>query len=256
MLNPLCRFWFRTNLSITCVVSPFHGKLCSLQLKLFSSAARPISSFAKADSFSANYLMKTWGLSREKAFSAAKHLNIESTEKPDSVIAFLKIHGFTTEQIRRMVRRVNFVSTTKLGRILCCDLQRHLLPNVEVLREAGVPDKKISFLMVHQPRIFMVDEKRFRKTVEEVQKMGFSTSGLRFVLALEVCRSMSKSMWEKKVAIYKKWGCSDDEIISAFEKLPQCMSVSVDKIMAVMDFLVNNMGFDHSLVEKAATNLL
>ncbi|KAL0428682.1 UNVERIFIED_CONTAM: hypothetical protein Sradi_0494200 [Sesamum radiatum] len=146
--------------------------------------------------------------------------------------------------------RVNFVSTTKLGRILCCDLQRHLLPNVEVLREAGVPDKKISFLMVHQPRIFMVDEKRFRKTVEEVQKMGFSTSGLRFVLALEVCRSMSKSMWEKKVAIYKKWGCSDDEIISAFEKLPQCMSVSVDKIMAVMDFLVNNMGFDHSLVLK------
>ncbi|KAL0457375.1 UNVERIFIED_CONTAM: hypothetical protein Slati_1076700 [Sesamum latifolium] len=269
MLNSL---WFRTNFSSTSVVSPFHGG--SLQLKLFSSAARPIWSFAEADSFSANYLMKIWGLSREKAFSAAKHLNIESTEKPDSVIAFLKNHGFTTEQIGSMVRSgqgflekhivpsynyinslfksngVNFVSMKKLAMILYCDLQRHLLPNVEVLREAGVLDKKIIFLVVHQPRVFMVDEKRFRKTVEEVEKMGFSPSMLRFVLALEVRCLMSKSMWEKKVAIYNKWGWSDGEIILAFEKLPQCMLVSVDKLLAVMDFFVNNMGFDHSLVSK------
>ncbi|KAK4405593.1 hypothetical protein Sango_0565800 [Sesamum angolense] len=263
MLNSICRFWFRTNFSSTGVVSPFYGKLCPLQLKLFSSAARPSWSFAKRDSFSANYLMKTWGLSREKAFSAAKHLNIESTEKPDSVIAFLKNHGFTTEQIRNMVRRfpyiivsdpektlfpkiefflslgisdievakifmaapgifkrslekhiipsysyikslfdsngLNIVSMKKLARILCCDLQHHLLPNVEVLREAGVPDKKVIFLVGYQPRVFMVDEKRFRKTVEELKKMGFSPSVWRFVLALQVRRSMSKSMWEKKV---------------------------------------------------------
>lgn len=38
---------------------------------------------------------------------------------------------------------------------------------------------------------------------------------------------MSKSMSEKKVAIYKKWGWSDDEIISAFEKNPYCMLVPV-----------------------------
>ncbi|KAK4425828.1 hypothetical protein Salat_1776800 [Sesamum alatum] len=137
-----------------------------------------------------------------------------------------------------------------LHRILCCNLQSHLLPNVEVLRKAGVPDKKVIFLAVHQHRVFMVDKKRFRKTVEEVKKIGFSPSVLRFVSAVHVRRVVSKSFWEKKVVSYKKWGWSEDEIISAFEKHPYCMLVSVDKIMSTMDFLVNNMGSDPSVVLK------
>ena len=49
---------------------------------------------------------------------------------------------------------------------------------------------------------------------------------------------------------YKKWGWSDEEVSKAFEKCPQFMMISLDKITAVMDFFVNEMGLrPHHLVK-------
>ncbi|RZC82156.1 hypothetical protein C5167_044939 [Papaver somniferum] len=46
--------------------------------------------------------------------------------------------------------------------------------------------------------------------------------------------------------VYKRWGWSGDQIQSAFRKNPRCMTVSEEKIMAVMSFLVNEIGYDSS----------
>ncbi|CAA2991157.1 transcription termination factor MTERF15, mitochondrial-like [Olea europaea subsp. europaea] len=136
----------------------------------------------------------------------------------------------------------------RLAEIFCCDLQSRLLPNIEVLREAGVPESKIVVLLQYQPRVLMVGRERFRKVVEEVKELGIRPSCLSFILAVQAFRAMNKSTWEKKVALYKKWGWSEDEIILAFKKHPYCMMISADKITAVMDFLINKMGFESSVV--------
>lgn len=86
--------------------------------------------------------------------------------------------------------------------------------------------------------------------MDEVKKIGFNPSKTSFVLAINALRAMNKSTWENKVEVYKKWGWIQDEILVAFKKHPSCMIVSEDKIDGVMDFLVNKMGWESSLVAK------
>ncbi|KAE9445693.1 hypothetical protein C3L33_22407, partial [Rhododendron williamsianum] len=94
----------------------------------------------------------------------------------------------------------------------------------------------------------MVSYDRFRRAVEEVQKMDFSPSKVNFVVAIKVLGSMTKSTWNKKIEVYQKWGLTKDEIFVAFKKRPWFMTISEDKINGVMDFLVNEMGWECSFI--------
>ncbi|KAI3782452.1 hypothetical protein L2E82_12499 [Cichorium intybus] len=69
-----------------------------------------------------------------------------------------------------------------------------------------------------------------------------------FVLAVHALRSMRSPLGKKKMETYEKWGWSKDEILPAFKTYPWCMMMSEDKIDKVMDFLVNKMGFETSIV--------
>ncbi|XP_057481117.1 uncharacterized protein LOC130768129 [Actinidia eriantha] len=132
--------------------------------------------------------------------------------------------------------------------LLLFDRQTHVKPNIETLREVGVPNANIMYLLKNQPRAFMTSSNRFRQIVEEVEKIGFNPSATTFVTAVHALSAMTKSTWEKKVDVYKKWGWTDDEILLAFKKYPWCMTVSENKINRVMEFLVNKMGLESSLV--------
>ncbi|XP_028109820.1 uncharacterized protein LOC114308433 [Camellia sinensis] len=134
--------------------------------------------------------------------------------------------------------------------LLLVDLQNCALPNVEILREANVPDAKILFMLKFMPRAFILTSDRLRKIVNEVKKMGFNPSKSNFVLAVHALKSMSKSTWGKKVEVYKKWGLSEDDILVAFGKYPWCMMASEHKIVRVMDFFVNKMGWRSFLVAR------
>ncbi|KAA8527474.1 hypothetical protein F0562_034811 [Nyssa sinensis] len=94
--------------------------------------------------------------------------------------------------------------------------------------------------------------KKFKvtKTTEEVKKMDFNPVRVKFVTAIHALRAMSKSVWKKKMEVFKKWGLSEDEVLVAFGKHPWCMMTSEDKITGVMDFFVNKMGWESSIVAK------
>ncbi|XP_059654580.1 uncharacterized protein LOC132301334 [Cornus florida] len=123
-------------------------------------------------------------------------------------------------------------------------------PNIEVLRESGVPESNVVALFMSQPRAFVCSTDRSKEIVEEAKKMGFNPENVTFALAVNALRAMSKSTWEKKVEVYKKWGLSEEEILVAFKKTPWCMVVSEEKIMAIMDFFVNKMGLESSIVVR------
>ena len=78
--------------------------------------------------------------------------------------------------------------------------------------------------------------------------MGINPLRASFVQAVSAIRGMNKSTWERKVNAYKRWGLYGDEILVAFAKNPCCFRASEDKIMRVMDFLVNKMGLEASLI--------
>ncbi|XP_028085282.1 uncharacterized protein LOC114286328 isoform X2 [Camellia sinensis] len=107
-------------------------------------------------------------------------------------------------------------------------VDKNAIPNVALLGELGVPQSCISL---------------------------FDPSKVTFVDAICVLFGMSKSAWERKVEVYKRWGLSDDDIHLAFKKFPKCMILSEKKITSGMDFLVNEIGFEPITIARTPKTL-
>ncbi|KAK8555996.1 hypothetical protein V6N13_070067 [Hibiscus sabdariffa] len=296
-----------------------HGRR-SIKIEAFKShilqtnQSLSFSTTPKQQSFTVSYLIKTCGLSPESASSASKHVCFETPNQPDSVIAFLKSHGFSKPQIATLVRkmprilsssvektllpRITFFNSkgisssdlTKLlsrdpsifkislekkiipsfnflsnlfqsdhdafevlslqSRVLQYQFDSYVLPNRDVLRQNGVPEVNIVKGLRRAPTSFCIAPVVFKENVEKVKEMGINPERFTFFRAVYVLGTMSKSTWEKKFDVYKKCGWSENEILKAFKCHPYVMSFSEDKIKAVMDFLVNVMGFQASSIAK------
>ncbi|XP_052485370.1 uncharacterized protein LOC128040534 isoform X1 [Gossypium raimondii] len=125
----------------------------------------------------------------------------------------------------------------------------YVFSNMKVLRGIGVPESNI-LMMFSNPPALLCHPVRLKEIVEEVKRMGFDSLTKKFVHVVIALSSMSKSTLEKKFDVYRRWGWSDQEIREAFQRYPSCITASEDKIMAIMDFLVNKMGYRSNLVAK------
>ncbi|KAM7479587.1 hypothetical protein LguiA_027800 [Lonicera macranthoides] len=155
---------------------------------------------------------------------------------------YLKSVLHTNESVIAAIKRSTW--------LLKQDLLKFLAPNIALLRECGVPCNRISMMLKARPRALIQVPDRFMVIIEEVKKMGFNPVLCIFTSAIHVLTGFSRSNWERKCELYRKWGWSDNEILAAFKKVPTCMAVSGEKIEMVMDFLVNKMGWNASDVVK------
>lgn len=135
-------------------------------------------------------------------------------------------------------------------RVLKQDLSKSLLPNIELLRQDGVPEYRILTILKDQPRSLLIGTDKFKIWVEEIKEMGFDPRKCHFAGAIYTWSGFSKETRNRKWDLYKKWGWSDDDILLAFRKQPAIMMTSEEKIERVMDFLVNKMGWDASQVSS------
>ena len=88
--------------------------------------------------------------------------------------------------------------------------------------------------------------------MKEVLEMGFDSSKTQFIIAVRAVNQKysEKSLWERKVNAYKKWGWSDEEVMKAFQKNPWFMLLSEKKILALTDFFIDKMGLKPCHVAK------
>lgn len=128
----------------------------------------------------------------------------------------------------------------------CRDSEDRVIANIKILRELGVSESAIVSLLTTKPSALMLASDRFKITVEKVKQMGFNPQKVQFVRAIIVLTSLSKSTWEKKVEICKKWGWSEDDVYVAFVKQPNFMTLSEHKMSSIMDMVINKSGFDPS----------
>ncbi|XVF62623.1 hypothetical protein PTKIN_Ptkin09bG0023200 [Pterospermum kingtungense] len=134
--------------------------------------------------------------------------------------------------------------------LITCKLDTYLLPNINVLLDNGVPESNIILMFLNQPRCFVAKTDRFKGIVEEVKEMGFNPLLIKFLQAVIILKKVTKPALDKKFDVYKKWGWSEPEIWEAFRRYPSVMESSAEKIMTIMDFLVNEMGFESSFIAK------
>ena len=130
------------------------------------------------------------------------------------------------------------------------DVTNNMVPNIALLREFGVNESAISFLVTNFPAIAFIKHAKFVEAVHEVKEMGFDPSKSVFVLAIQVIFKMKKPMWESKLEVYKRWGWSKDVALLAFRSYPNCVLLSEEKITKTMDFLVYKMGCPSADIAK------
>ncbi|XP_031283058.1 uncharacterized protein LOC116141714 isoform X2 [Pistacia vera] len=137
---------------------------------------------------------------------------------------------------------VTFLKRT--GRGLLLDLRsKKFGPNIALLKDIGVPQSQISYLVTNMPGVACSKHSKFCKVVNEVKEMGFNPTQTMFVKAVGVISQLKESVWESKLEVYRRWGWSEDETLAAFRRFPYCMRISEEKITSAMDFLVKKMGW-------------
>ncbi|XP_041016777.1 transcription termination factor MTERF15, mitochondrial-like [Juglans microcarpa x Juglans regia] len=132
------------------------------------------------------------------------------------------------------------VTVFKRSRWVVCI--HNMVPNIALLRQVGMPQSTISFLVTNYPSTAFVKDTRFAEAIHEVKEMGYDPSKTVFVHAIQVLLRMSRPKLESKLELYKRWGWSKDVALLAFKRHPNCMLLSDKKITKAMDFLVNKMG--------------
>ncbi|RZC82230.1 hypothetical protein C5167_045012, partial [Papaver somniferum] len=252
-------FWMRGTLERATAIIINGESSSSSSLAANYSNSDVTSSSDYGSEFVASYLINSCGLTQDKAISASKKLNFKTTSNPDSVISLLKTYGFT--HISKLINKSPFILSFNPHKTLkpkpdflnskgIYDTELANLFSIALFEE-GVPESNISKYLICGPGDFAGDAHKFKGIVEKVKEMGFDHLQTKFLIAIHGLASMSEVNWKKKMELYKRWGWSEDQIQSAFRENPGCMTASEKKIMAVMNFLVNEMGYDSSVVAES-----
>ncbi|XP_057963738.1 uncharacterized protein LOC131154920 [Malania oleifera] len=148
----------------------------------------------------------------------------------------------TDEQVVRVLKRAK--------RSFRSDFRKCIALNISVLRELGVPQSFVLQLVIRAPSVLFFSPNKFNKLAKEVIDRGFNANPSIFIRGMAMFFMMSESTRERKFEVYRRWGWSEHEIQSTAKRYPACVNVSEKKIMSVMDFLVNKMGWPSSAVAK------
>lgn len=141
------------------------------------------------------------------------------------------------------------------ARIFCDDVQKNFAPNIAILRQLGVPENIISLTITCYSTVVLQNREKFDKIVKVVIEMGFDPEKAEFIHAMQVFSSMSKSTLQHKMEVYTRCGWSQDDIQLAFRKNPLYLNLSEKKIVSMMNFLVNEMGYSCAAIARIPTAL-
>ncbi|MBA0768486.1 hypothetical protein Gotri_017283 [Gossypium trilobum] len=98
----------------------------------FSFSLKSISTTANQQSFTVSYLIKNVGYPHNPPFQP----NFKTLNKPDSVTALLKNHGFSKTQIATLIKRRPCV--------LASDVEKTLLPKITFLNSKGISSSDLA----------------------------------------------------------------------------------------------------------------
>ncbi|XP_065865433.1 transcription termination factor MTERF8, chloroplastic-like isoform X2 [Euphorbia lathyris] len=136
-----------------------------------------------------------------------------------------------------------FLTVVKRGSWLLTHNMKILLqPNVDVLvKEGGVPAHVVERLLLLHPRFILHYPERLINAVNSVKNLGFETTDKMFIQAFRVMLQMSESTWNKKIEVMKSLGFSEEDVLKAFKRHPQCLALSEENTRKTLDFYFNTM---------------
>ncbi|CAL9049836.1 unnamed protein product [Musa banksii] len=194
-------------------------------------------------------------------------LDVEKTLAPK--FRALQDLGFSCSDITHLVRSNNDVTSDKSENILSkiqlwqdllesndflvnlCKKNRRFLgysiektiqPNIEILRDCGITDQKLSMIIRHRPLLITRNAETLKALISRVEGLGVPrTSGI-FPLTLCVLQRITEKNFKAHLEFFKGFGWSEDDFLAAFRKVPTLVGLSLKSLQRKMEFLVNEAG--------------
>ncbi|XP_042013929.1 uncharacterized protein LOC121762189 [Salvia splendens] len=240
--------------------SPELASLASSRLPKFRDPQRADSvlSFLKENSFSTAQLQKLviydpriLGFTIEGIKSRLKvfqDLGLSSEEIAKMISGYQKIlHSSMTNKIipNLLLLKGLVGSNDDVARLLkrclwfvVTDLEKTLIPNVEIVKSCGIPMEHILHLVYAHPRGFLIKPDIMRKSVDKAIEIGVPRTSIIFIYAVSVFSYTSQGMWEVKLETLRDLGFSDDEIFKMFRTQPHVFSASGNKLKSKVELLL------------------
>ncbi|XP_024015294.1 calcium-dependent protein kinase 19 isoform X1 [Eutrema salsugineum] len=125
--------------------------------------------------------------------------------------------------------------------------QENKLRNVLALRELGVPQSLLFYLLTSNAKAVSGKEK-FEESLKKVLGLGFDPTTSKFVHALCVVQGWSDKITQEKVSVVcKKLGFDVDDVWAMFKKCPLFLALSEKKIMNSVETFIG-LGFSRDEV--------
>ncbi|TVU05780.1 hypothetical protein EJB05_48963, partial [Eragrostis curvula] len=190
-----------------------------------SAAATPaLAPFAVAD-----YLVASCNLTRDEAVEASKALSrLKSPSNPDAVRAFLAGLGLSAPDIAAAVVRS--------PRLLCCNVDKTLVPRVAELRDLGLSSACISRLVLRNPT-----GSRLSALVSKLKyfsKLLGSSDNFLHVVTRTGCFvncDVERVVKPNVRCLSSDWELDDVEISKIFCYMPKLLTTKTEQIQAIAE---------------------
>ncbi|KAF6134274.1 hypothetical protein GIB67_039114 [Kingdonia uniflora] len=147
----------------------------------------------------------------------------------DNTIEFLCSVQLYDQDIIKVLRKCTWLLTP--------EIQKNVTYNIEILRQCGVPDKQITRSLLRLPRFFIQKPECIKCIVARADEFRIKRDSGSFFEAVKVMGGMRKASIDAKFELYKSYGWSELNIISAFTKFPNVLGYSDQNIRATMSLV-------------------
>ncbi|CAD5172764.1 transcription termination factor MTERF4, chloroplastic [Musa acuminata AAA Group] len=118
-------------------------------------------------------------------------------------------------------------------------IEKKIQPNIEILRDFGITDQKLSMILRHRPLLITQKAETLKALISRVEDLGVDRTSGMFPLTLTALHNVSEKKFKAHLEFFKGFGWSEDDFLAAFRKAPALSTCSLKSLQRKMEFLVN-----------------
>ncbi|KAJ1260044.1 hypothetical protein BS78_10G201900 [Paspalum vaginatum] len=126
------------------------------------------------------------------------------------------------------------------------NLEKTMRPVVDTLRRLGLTDKSISKLLVMEMGVLTLSPDRVSQIFEDLRELGLGVMETGFVYGISTFCRLSRETCLRKLALYRSFGMSEDELRKALKTQPAILHGSSETIKKKLQFFQDELKLEPS----------
>ncbi|XP_073143551.1 transcription termination factor MTERF8, chloroplastic-like [Henckelia pumila] len=123
-----------------------------------------------------------------------------------------------------------------------------LLSNIKYLESCGIVGSQLISLLKNDPRLFSVSETKLKALISRVTELGFAMGSRMLVYGVLACYGNTTETLNKKYNLFQSFGFTECECKEMLVKSPILFKSSEARLRRGMEFFLNTLKLDKSVI--------